>query len=182
MDFALAPGNAVTQMSVALSDGSTDWYNTCWSIGVMMTYNPGDDMVNKGEIQIGIIFANPDEGLESYRVNNITVPFQWYEKNSMEIRLYRGAYQFLLNGEEIFSNFDSYVQKIKDAYIDNNAELQFFISGDTTIRVYETTEIETVDPPRAFYPRCPSTTALPMRRARRSPSITPSCSNPRYPR
>ena len=147
MDFALAPGNAVTQMSVALSDGSTDWYNTCWSIGVMMTYDPAADMVNQEEIQIGIIFANPDEGLESYRVNNITVPFQWYEKNSMEIRLYRGAYQFLLNGEEIFSNFDSYVQKIKDAYIDNNAELQFFISGDTTIRVYETTEIETVDPP-----------------------------------
>lgn len=147
IEFAFAPGNDLTQISMALSDGSTDWYNTCWSIGVMFTYDPESDMLENGEIQMGIIYANPDEGVESTRVNNPTVPFKWYEKNTIEVRVFRGEYQLLLNGESVYDDFDDYVSKIADAYIGNVAELQFFNSGDITLRVYSTTEVETVDPP-----------------------------------
>lgn len=147
IEFAFAPGDDLTQISMALSDGSTDWYNTCWSIGVMFTYNPDSDMLKNGTIQMGIIYANPDEGLESTRVNNLTVPFKWYEKNTIEIRMFRGEYQLYLNGENVFDDFNDYAGKISAAYIGNVAELQFFNSGDITLRVYSTTELETVDPP-----------------------------------
>ena len=58
---------------------------------------------------MGIIYANPDEGLESTRVNNPTVPFKWYEKNTIEVRMFRGEYQLLLNGESVYDDFDDYV-------------------------------------------------------------------------
>ncbi len=149
IEFSLAPGKSFTQISMALSDGSTDWYNTCWSIGVMFTYDPDLGMLENSEIQFGLLYGNPDEGLESDRVVNLTVPFNWYGKNTIEIKTYRGEYVLTLNGEEYFENFDSLVQKLALAYAakNNNAELQFFVSGDSTIRIYDVAEIATVEPP-----------------------------------
>ena len=89
---------------MALSDGSTDWYNTCWSIGVMFTYDPDSEMLKNGEIEFGLLYGNPDENLESYRVTNLTASFNWYGKNTI-------------------------------------------VQGDTTVRIYDVAEIETVEPP-----------------------------------
>ena len=54
-----------------------------------------------------------------------------------------------MNGEEYFEDFDSLVTKLAPAYEakNNNAELQFFVRGDTTVRIYDVAEIETVEPP-----------------------------------
>lgn len=149
IELSLAPGKSFTQISMALSDGSTDWYNTCWSIGVMFTYDPDSEMLKNGEIEFGLLYGNPDENLESYRVTNLTASFNWYGKNTIEIKSYRGKYILTLNGEEYFENFDSLVTKLAAAYEakNNNAELQFFVQGDTTVRIYDVAEIETVEPP-----------------------------------
>lgn len=149
MEFALAPGNSLTQLSIAFSDGSTDWYNTCWSFGVMFTYNPNSDMLENGQIEFGLLYANPDENMESERVDNKTVNFNWYQKNTLEVKSFRGEYVLTLNGESVFDNFDTLVKKIAPAYIAKNsvAELQFFVTGDTTLRIYNTTEAKMIDPP-----------------------------------
>ena len=149
IELSLAPGKSFTQISMALSDGSTDWYNTCWSIGVMFTYDPDSEMLKNGEIEFGLLYGNPDENLESYRVTNLTASFNWYGKNTIEIKSYRGKYILTLNGEEYFEDFDSLVTKLAPAYEakNNNAELQFFVQGDTTVRIYDVAEIETVEPP-----------------------------------